>query len=227
MRVVDGSAVAAFGCLIVLSGTSNAAISSVSVTQEQLVPGFRTLRIFVNFDNATDNLLSVSGNSQIAGLEFSSTHALFQDEGPFEGLSLGDRPHFFDETGADSWVSIGGNWMAGLSDTSFSPGFLGGDGIASVINGTSFVQADNGGYFDSNPGTPETGSVIIAQFTLPLTTQSANFSGTVSYSDGSDIPVDQAFSASLFTPNPGALAVLSLTLFRTGTRTRRRSQSNF
>ena len=200
-------------------GVVRADIHSVSWTRTEIVPGYDTYRIFVNFDNETDNLLAVSGNANIAALEFSASHELFQDEGPFEGLLLGDRPHSFDETNADSWVTIGGNWMAGQSDVSFSPDFLGGDGVASVINGSSFFQADNGGYFDSNPGTPETGSVIIAQFTLPTNIQYGGYSGTLSYGDGSDTPVDQAFAVS-FVPGPTCLAAFGLMSFATRTRHR-------
>ena len=211
--------VATIGVFVVAQPTAHADVSYLSLTVDEIVQGYDTYRIFVNFDNETDNLLAVSGNANIAALEFEASHALFQNEGPLDGLLLGDRPHMFDETGADSWVTIGGNWMAGQSDVSFSPDFLGGDGVASVINGSSFFQADNGGYFDSNPGTPETGSVIIAQFTLPTQLQFAVFQGTLSYGDGSDTPVDQAFAVA-FVPAPGAISVLCLMSFRPGTRRR-------
>ena len=36
----------------------------------------------------------------------------------------------------------------------FSPEFLDGDGVQSVMKGNFFSQPDNGGYFDSDPGTP-------------------------------------------------------------------------
>ena len=205
---------------LAVSGASFAAVSGLSVTADEgLIAGTTTYRIFVNFDNDTDNLLAVSGNAAIAALEFSADSMLVQDSGAFDGLAFSDTPNIFDANGADSWVSIGGSWMTGSSDTSFSPDFLGGDGVASVINGSSFTQADNGGYFDSNPGTAETGSVIIAQFTLSNDTTTASYSGTLSYGDGSNTPVDQAFSVTLV-PAPGAVALLGLAGLA-GTRRRR------
>ena len=199
------------------TGLANAEFVDMSVTATDNGAS-TTYRIFANFD-AGETVLAVSGDASVAALEFSADQALIQASGPFDGLAFSDTPNLFDD-GTDSWVTIGGNTgPGGNSDTSFSPAFLGGDGVGSVIQGSSFMQADNGGYFDSNPGTPETGSVVIAQFTLPIETTTATYSGTLNYSPGAGIEEAVAFSVTLV-PAPGAVALLGLAGLA-GTRRRR------
>ena len=67
------------------------------------------------------------------------------------------------DLGGDSWVTLGD---PKTHNTAFSPNFLGGNGMDSVIKGTRFVQLDNGGYFDENPGSmelPDGNAVQISQ----------------------------------------------------------------
>jgi len=194
--------------VLALGAAANADFVDVSVVNAgDLGAGANSYQIFVNFDAVDDTLLAVGGLVGNAALEFTSDVPLIQNAGVFDGLIQGDTRSLLD-AGGDSWVNIG---LA--SDTAFSPGFGGGDGALSVINGTSFSEAD-GGYFDQNPGTPEggIGSTIIAQFTLDLAPgQTATYSGLINWRDDS-LPSGQFISSffSVTIPGPGALAVLGL-----------------
>ena len=104
----------------------------------------------------------------------------------------------------------------GGADVAFSPGFLGGDGVQSVIKGSFFSQPDNGGYFDQDPGTPvlpgggpgEADEILIAQFRLPEGTEWF-LQGTADYvPGGADGFVSERFRIDI--PAPGALTLFGL-----------------
>lgn len=201
---------------IALAGVATLALGAVAsadfvdvsvVNAGDLGAGADSYQIFANFDAVDDTLLAIGGLPGAAPLSFMSDSPLIQNAGAFDGLIQGDTTSILDG-GGDSWVNIGTG-----SDTSFSPGFAGGDGAISVINGTSFMEAD-GGYFDSNPGTPEggVGSTIIAQFTLDLAPgETATYSGLVNWRDDS-MPSGEFMSSffSVTIPGPGAVALLGL-----------------
>lgn len=198
---------------LAVSGTAIAAYQQVVAVDAGDLdgdPSTTTWRIYAEFDDPADWLLAVSGTEGIAALRFESTAPLVQNAGAFDGLVQGDVPSILDG-GGDSWVSIGGNVDAGQSDTQFSPGFLGGDGVGSMIAGSFFEQTDNGGYFDANPGTQENGgSVIIAQFTLP-NEATATYQGTLSWTAAGSGALFDAFSVDIgVIPAPGALALLAM-----------------
>lgn len=168
----------------------------------EILPGTYTVRFFVQFDDPSDRLLSVVGDESTWGdagvLRFESSAPLVQSVTALEDLAFTDVPSIFDEQLADSWVSIGGDWTNGASDTAFSPAFLGVTDGSSAITGTFFEQADSGGYFDSNPATPEGHGAIIASFTLPAGAI-ADFQGTIVWGNDSGGPFSAPFSTILLT----------------------------
>ena len=204
---IPALAVAGLGTLA-FAGLASA--DFVNVTVENLGDiggGVNTWRVYANFDSPTDTLLAISGNDTVAPLVFTSLDGdALVNSSPLGGLIQEDIPFPISDAW-DSWVTIGDT---ATQNTAFSPGFLGGDGLRSVINGTSFTQLDNGGYFDQNPGTPEQGgSILIAQFTV------ANFSygGTADWQAAGAGVVNSEFFVTTGVPAPGALALLGLAGF--------------
>jgi len=182
-------------------------------------PTTTTWRLYAEMSDPADWVLAVSGTQGVSPLVFQSTHDLVQNAGPFDGLVQGDTPSILD-AGGDSWVTIGGNVDAGQSDTQFSPGFLGGDGALSTISGSYFEQADNGGWFDANPGTQENGGmVIIAQFTLPNDAL-ASLRGALSWTAAGSGAQFDAFEVVFGIPAPGALGLAAVMLLAGGRRRR-------
>ena len=104
-----------------------------------------------------------------------------------------------------------GEGNANGGETQFSPGFLEGQGDAfgALISGDGFLQADNGGYFDSNPSTAVEGtSILIAQFTFAAGS-TWTYTGTSDYNaNGTDL-TSAAFLVTNV-PAPSALALLGL-----------------
>ncbi|MGB0325668.1 MAG: hypothetical protein ACPGGL_09080, partial [Phycisphaerales bacterium] len=136
----------------------------IEVDEIQYNPGEISYRIHLRTPSVFDQVLAVSGDAEISMLEFLADAELIQHE-LVSGTVLGDTPTAGFVLPGDSWVTIG---PEGAEDTAFSPGFLGGDGATSVINGSSWSSTDNRGYFDAYPLTQvEGGRVLIAQFTLP------------------------------------------------------------
>ncbi|MFK7960436.1 MAG: hypothetical protein AB8G96_07910 [Phycisphaerales bacterium] len=207
---------AAFACI----GTASAAIIDPSVEVLELMPGTITFRIYANFDNPADRLLSVAADEDVASFHFYSDRELIQDT-TVPGSGLHDVPGHSAITGpADSWVTIGGDWANGMTDTEFSPGFLG-DGFDDRIAGSELFFEHNGGYFDFDPGTPENGgSVLIAQFTLPDDVSVLKFSGTFFYvsEDSPDLLDRVAFI--VVVPAAPSLALLVLGGLGVGRRRR-------
>lgn len=194
---------------IAVAGVASADYSGASVmNMGELIPGTTTYRIIANFSSPDDRLLAVSGNADFSALRYSGA-VLVQDSPGFEASSLQDSP-FVASGPADSWVSIGGNVDGGVTDTTFSPGFLNGASGVSVINGSFFEQLDNGGYFDIDPGTAENGgSVIIAQFTI-ANGASATYEATVDYDQGGLEPATSAALGLVVIPAPGVMGLLGL-----------------
>ena len=205
-------------CALAAAGAASADFTNVSVmSMGEIIPGTTTYRIFANFDNVDDKVLAVSASQ--APLRWSGA-MLVQNAPGFETLDLQDKP-FAASLPGDSWVTIGGNFEAGLTDTTFSPGFLSPTFPgASVINGTFFEQLDNGGYFDFNPGTPEAGgSVLVAQFTI-ATGSTATYEATVDYVLAGQLGATSVAMGTVVIPAPGAVALLGLAGLA-GTRRRR------
>ena len=168
--------------------------------------GVNTYRFYIDFSSPADQLLAISGDEDVSPLYFQSFagESLRNTTGPFAGTAFEDMP-FPGLEAWDSWVTISSD--TGPVDAQFSPGFLGGDGTTSVIQGSSFSQADNGGWFDSNPGSPETGeAILIAQLTFGGGTFA--FGGTANWvgGDGGD-PVASAFFVAAF-PAPASFLLL-------------------
>ena len=168
-----------------------------------------------------DQLLAVNGDSDISPLIFDSTTPLVQNN-LFEGNSPFDDFPGPGDKGGDSWVVLG---SPDTHNTRFSPGFLGQQGMESVILGKHFEQLDNGGYFDSNPGTEELPDenmeIQIAQFSIDLGEGGEHFSyqGTASFNLGGGELTGRAFQVLL--PSPSALALFGLAAV--ASRRRRRS----
>ena len=101
-----------------------------------------------------------------------------------------------------------------LSKSPGRPSFLesNADANGAIVNGSSFTQADNGGYFDSNPSSAEVGgSILIAQFTF-AEGSTWTYTGTSDFNAGGDTLTNVGFSVSNV-PAPGALALLGLAGF--------------
>ena len=153
--------------LVVTTG-AHADYSHVRVDRiEGVLSGTVTHRLFVVFGDPTDAVLAISSIPNHAPLRLVTSAPLVQDPGAAAGLAGEDEPAP-DAGAGDTWVTIGGDPGAGLSEVGFTPGF--GDPAfpgASVIRGT-LVEEWNGSWYDTDPATPENGgSVLIGQFTLP------------------------------------------------------------
>jgi len=196
-----------------VAGMANADYVSTTISNlGDLGGGSDTYRVFVNFDAPDDALLAVGGLPSVGGLSFSSTGALVNSS-LFGGLQDEDKPQPAGISDAwDSWLSVGD---PSTQNTSFSPGFAGGDGVSSVVNGSSFSETD-GGYFDSDPTSVEggVGALAIAQFTISGGGD-FTYSAVASWRDDT-LPGGEFFN-SVFSvttvPAPGALALLGLAGF--------------
>jgi uncharacterized protein (TIGR03382 family) len=186
---------------------ASADFAGASATQEVINPGEVTYKIFLNYTNPLDKQLAVSGNSTYSALELCATSELIQKH--LVPTVPADVPGPLALPG-DSWVTIGeGN--ANGQETQFSPGFLAGqaDGSGAFISGDGFIQEDNGGYFDSDPGSAVVGtSILVAQFSFAEGT-TWTYTGTTDYNVGGSVLANEAFSVSNI-PTPGALALLGL-----------------
>jgi MYXO-CTERM domain-containing protein len=200
---------------LIFTGSAFAGLDSASFTVEEAVSGYDTYRVFLNFTAPTDKLLAVNGDTD------GGYNALSYSGGVLYNALLGNYTP--DDTGrfaavptmaGDSYLTIGGQGM----ETSFSPGFLEDNGVGDpalgnyhVVRGSSFTWANNGGYFDSNPGSGafDTGSgVLIAQLTV-ASGEDITFTGTASFNNA-DGNLSFANFAVTTVPAPGALALLGL-----------------
>lgn len=194
---------------LIVSGSAFADFGSASYTVESAVAGYDTYKIFLNFTSPADKLLAINGD--VAG----GYSAISYEGGElynalFAGVLADDNGQYaaFPGMEGDSYFTIGGQ-----TDTSFSPGFLadntGADG--SVVNGSSFTWENNGGYFDSDPGSGafDSGSgILVAQLTV-ASGEDITFGGTASYNSESGDLTFASFSVTTV-PAPGALALLGL-----------------
>lgn len=194
---------------LIVSGSAFADFGSASYTVESAVAGYDTYKIFLNFTSPADKLLAVNGD--VAG----GYSAISYEGGElynalFAGVLADDNGQYaaFPGMEGDSYFTIGGQ-----TDTSFSPGFLadntGADG--SVVNGSSFTWENNGGYFDSDPGSGafDSGSgILVAQLTV-ASGEDITFGGTASYNSEAGDLTFASFSVTTV-PAPGALALLGL-----------------
>ena len=138
-----------FAFAAVLGATAMASADfAASFTEEVITPGEVTYKIFLNYTNPLDKQLAVSGNANFSALQLSASSPLIQKH--LVPAVPADVPGALALLG-DSWVTIG-EGVANGGETQFSPGFLEGQGDAfgALISGDGFLQADNGGYFDSN-----------------------------------------------------------------------------
>jgi uncharacterized protein (TIGR03382 family) len=207
-------AVFAGATALVTAGIASADYTGATVLNVgEILPGTTTYQIFVNFSSPDDRLLAISGNDRVSALRYSGAE-LVQNAPGFEDLDIQDRPFVASGPG-DSYVTIGG------FDTAFSPGFLDPKFPgASVIKGSFFEQLDNGGYFDSDPGTPENGgSMLIAQFTI-ASGATATYEATVDHVLAGQSGVTSVAMGTVVIPAPGVMALLGLAGLA-GTRRRR------
>ena len=195
---------------LIVSGSAFADFDGASFTVETAVAGYDTYKVFLNFTSPTDKLLAVNGD--VAG----GFNALSYNGGElYNALFAAVLPDDFGEYAAfpgmegDSYLTIGGQ----ADDTSSSPGFLADniDGSGQLVNGTSFTWENNGGYFDSNPGTGafDSGSgILVAQLTV-ASGEDITFGGTASFNGDGGALTFASFSVTTV-PAPGALALLGL-----------------
>ena len=197
----------AFAAVLVATAMASADFVGASYTEEVINPGEVTYKIFLNYDNPLDKQLAVSGNANFSALQLTASSDLIQKH--LVPAVPADVPGALAQPG-DSWVTIGEGDANG-GETQFSPGFLEGQGDAfgALISGDGFLQADNGGYFDSNPSTAVEGtSILIAQFTFAAGS-TWTYTGTSDFNaNGTDL-TSAAFSVTNV-PAPSALALLGL-----------------
>ena len=197
----------AFAAVLGATAMASADFAGASYTEEVINPGEVTYKIFLNYTNPLDKQLAVSGNANFSALQLTASSELIQKH--LVPVVPADVPGALAQPG-DSWVTIGEGEANG-GETQFSPGFLEGqaDAFGALISGDGFLQADNGGYFDSNPSTSVEGtSILIAQFTF-AEGSTWTYTGTTDFNAGGTDLTNAAFSVSNI-PAPGALALLGL-----------------
>ena len=197
----------AFAAVLGVTAMASADFVGASFTEEVINPGEVTYKIFLNYSNPLDKQLAVSGNANFSALQLTASSELIQKH--LVPVVPADVPGALAQPG-DSWVTIGEGDANG-GETQFSPGFLEGqaDAFGALISGDGFLQADNGGYFDSNPSTSVEGtSILIAQFTF-AEGSTWTYTGTTDFNAGGTDLTNAAFSVSNI-PAPGALALLGL-----------------
>ena len=197
----------AFAAVLGATAMASADFAGATYTEEVINPGEVTYKIFLNYTNPLDKQLAVSGNANFSALQLTASSELIQKH--LVPVVPADVPGALAQPG-DSWVTIGEGEANG-GETQFSPGFLEGqaDAFGALISGDGFLQADNGGYFDSNPSTSVEGtSILIAQFTF-AEGSTWTYTGTTDFNAGGTDLTNAAFSVSNI-PAPGALALLGL-----------------
>jgi MYXO-CTERM domain-containing protein len=198
---------------LIFTGSAFADFGGASFTVEEVVSGYDTYRIFLNFTSPADKLLAVNGD--VAG----GYTALSYEGGELYNVQVATPfGTAIDDTGAysaaevfagDSYVTIGGQ----SDDVAFSPNFLDDNvnGFGERIQGSSFSWENNGGYFDSDPGSGafDSGSgVLVAQLTVAAG-EDITFGGTASFNSEAGDLTFASFSVTSV-PAPGALALLGL-----------------
>lgn len=171
--------------VVAVAASATADFQRATLEILEIEPGFTTLRCYALFDDPADALAAIRGD-ETTPLVLQTGGPLFNDAAGLEMLDLQDTPLPPSLAGpADSWVTIGGSFEKGLSDTAFTTGFANPPFPgASVITGTGFVEA-SGAWFDANTETPEAGAaVIFGQFTVPTDSLvEFSLSGLIVWSD--------------------------------------------
>ncbi|MFK7962051.1 MAG: hypothetical protein AB8G96_16175 [Phycisphaerales bacterium] len=156
-------------------------------------PGFTTVQCWLTFTDPGDTLVSVQGSSTFP-LRIEVTEPLFNDvPKDIAGSLLQDRPSPLAGP-ADSWVTIGGDWESGLTDTWFSSGFgqPAAPGMPVIVG--NVIEDPSGGWFDLDPTTPESGeAILIAQLTIPESAVLVRFQGMATFVSGADGSVQTQF----------------------------------
>ena len=198
---------------LIVSGSAFADFDGATITVQEAVSGYDTYQVFLNFNSPTDKLLAVNGDVD-GGYSALSYNGGELYNALFSAVLADDTGAYaaFPGMEGDSYVTIGGQ----SGDTSFSPGFLADNeaGVgpgAHVIRGSSFTWENNGGYFDSDPGSGafDTGSgILIAQLTV-ASGEDITFGGTASFNGTGGVLSFAEFSVTSV-PAPGALALIGL-----------------
>ena len=194
---------------LIVSGSAFADFDGASFTVESAVAGYDTYKVFLNFTSPADKLLAINGDVDggYSALSYSGGELYNVLFAGVLGDDFGEYQNFPTMVG-DSYLTIGGQ----ADDTHSSPGFLAdnNDGFQ-LVNGSSFTWENNGGYFDSDPGSGafDTGSgVLVAQLTV-ASGEDITFGGTASFNNAAGDLTSVAFSVTTI-PAPGALALLGL-----------------
>lgn len=129
-------ALAGAGALAAAGLASAAFVGAEAVNMGDLGtgPDTNSWHIFLLFDDPLDQVLAVNGDEDVSSLIFDAGVPLIQNN-LFEGMSAFDDIPGPGDQGGDSWVVLGN---VDTHNTSFSPNFLGGDGMESVIKGSHF-----------------------------------------------------------------------------------------
>ena len=161
--------------------TGHADLLSINVVRIDCSNCLKTYRIYAEFDDPADQVLAVTSKGPGGPIELIADRPLFNDGGVLDGLPQEDFATAPIGGPRDSWVTIGADTLI-PNDTAYTPNFLGSDGTMAVITGQGFLDQSNGGWYDSNPGTPETGtSVLLAQFSFEEGFTMLSFGGNLTY----------------------------------------------
>jgi uncharacterized protein (TIGR03382 family) len=200
--------------VLAASAGASAAFTGISLefsgTTATHGPGFWAVRVFANFSNPGDRLLSVTGANYTPSLG----HVFYQN--PFGGATEPNPALIpvFPDLAWDTFVTIG-SLTQGTPSTALEPG--------SSMTATSFT----GGYFidgDAPQGLAgAAGKVLLAQLTIQNPTAGVDVMGSMTIAwkaaGGSGAQfVEGAFCA--ICPAPGALALLGLAGLAGGRRRR-------
>ena len=211
------------GCVACARGASADLIGASAVEHDAGFAEGVTYRIYLEFDNPAEQLLAVGGIPGLAALDYAGPSPLAND--PWDGGSSAAEDFPGAGEAWDSWVTIGGPIPFG--DTALTASMCGViPECAPVIAGTSF-HGDDGGWYDSDPSTLETGPfILIAQFSYfdDAPSGTATLSGVaVSLPVGSpDFVLTQFAVEWQVIPAPSAAALFALGSFMTS-RSRRRA----
>jgi hypothetical protein len=205
MKIRLIAAVASFGTTVAASGAFTGLSAEFAGTTSVPGPGFLAIRIFANFNDPNDRLLSVTGaNYAPCGGASFYQHPFGSATEPNPALIAA-----FPDLQWDSFVTIGLTQFGdpGTPLTALEPG--------SSFTTTSFI----GGYFtdgDSPQGVAGAdGKVMLAQLTIenPTVTSGVMGSMTIAWKAAGGTGAtfsDAAFESLACVPSPGMLAALAL-----------------
>ena len=226
------------GSLAFTAAAPGAFLSVLEATVEgTTAQGDRIYRVWALSNDPADHVLAVNGDANVASLELQSFAGPLVNTpdgyGIFTAATDRMRASPFHQAN-DSYFALGADPAVG--NVQFSPEFLGGytsQYSPAMVVGSSFSQADNGGYFDSNPTSavnPDADlRVLLAQFVLPDESPFGDditpftFTGTLSYNDGATGELESVSlkTSQFLTQAPGALGLFAWV----GMRPRRRREA--